>query len=366
MRRVFGPFLVAVLAAGLALSAASLFRIEPLAAGSVGRGTWQAAAQERFEGGIPGRRAALAAWTAIRYALFREGEPGVVVGTGGWLYSSEELVPVDESGRLLSAAIDRIVEARDFLEQRDIALVVALVPTKAGIYPQHLGRRALSQGLRARYALVLDALAARGVRAPDLRAALAAASRDTEVFLRTDTHWTSQGAAAAAEALAATVRPILERRGSPRQRFERTVGDVRLRRGDLLAFLPLGFLAGAVGPAPDAVRPVTTAAVAGEEAGLFGTLEIPVALVGTSYSTAGDWDFDGALRSVLEADVLTVAEEGHGPFAPLQRYLDSPAVDDPRPHVVIWEIPERYLCVPTPLGVPAAPEAAPAGTDPDG
>ena len=79
-----------------------------------------------------------------------------------------------------------------------------------------------------------------------------------------------------------------------------------------------------------------------------------MALVGTSYSAAGEWDFDGALKAALGADVLKVAEEGHGPFVPMQRYIDSPAVDDPRPHVVIWEIPERYLCVPTPLGAAAS------------
>jgi hypothetical protein len=43
----------------------------------------------------------------------------------------------------------------------------------------------------------------------------------------------------------------------------------------------------------------------------------------------------------------------------MQKYIDSPAIGDPRPDVVIWEIPERYLCVPTPLGVsePAGPGA---------
>lgn len=359
MRKTAGAFLAAILAAGLALMAVGMVRPGPAgaglrAAGSVARGTWQSSLQQDIEGRMPGQEAALGAWTAIRYLLFREGEPGVVVGRDGWLFSSEELQPVDPTGRLLESAVDRIVEARDLLAARGIGLVVALVPTKASVYPQHLGR-ALSPGLRARYEAVRGALARRGVEAPDLRTPLAGASAAADVFLRTDTHWTAEGAAVAAGALAGAIRPVLDLRGSTRQRFARTVGEPRERRGDLLAFLPLGPFS-VIGPRPDTVRPVWTAALDEGDggAGLFGALEIPVSLVGTSYSAAGDWEFEGALKEALRADVLTVAEQGHGPFAPMQRYLASPALDDPRPLVVVWEMPERYLCVPTKLGIATA------------
>ncbi|MBA7714020.1 putative alginate O-acetylase AlgJ [subsurface metagenome] len=77
--------------------------------------------------------------------------------------------------------------------------------------------------------------------------------------------------------------------------------------------------------------------------GLFDKLQIPVALVGTSYSAGEAWNFDGALKAALEADVLNVAKEGQGPFVPMKKYLESPALDDPRPDVIIWEIPERHL-----------------------
>jgi alginate O-acetyltransferase complex protein AlgJ len=373
MRKTAGAFLSAILTAGLALMAVGLARpgaARPGAArpglrpsGSVTKGQWQSSLQHDLEDGMHGKDAALGAWTAIRYLLFREGEPGLVVGRDGWLFSSEELEPVDPTGTLLEAAVDRIVEARDFLAARDIGLVVALVPTKASVYPQHLGR-ALSPGLRGRYDAVRDALSSRGVEAPDLRTPLAGAAAD--VFLRTDTHWTAEGAAAAAGALAGAIRPLLDLRDSPRQRFTRTVGEPRERRGDLLAFLPLGPLA-RIGPRPDTVRPVSTAALDEGDggAGLFGALEIPVGLVGTSYSAAGDWEFEGALKAALQADVLTVAEQGHGPFAPMQRYLASPALDDPRPLVVVWEMPERYLCVPTPLGIAGAGGGAAADASAD-
>lgn len=366
LRRLPALILVLVLAGGLtlALSSPGTFAFEPppRGPGSLLRGERAAAWQKRFEEGLRGRSLALGMWTAVRYVLFAEGEPGVLVGRDGWLFSSEELAAVDRSGRLLAAAVDRIVAVRDALDRRGIALVVALVPTKAMVCSVHLGsRHRLDPALRGRYASILAGLEGDGVTAPDLLSALGEAARHTEVFLRTDTHWSPQGAGAAARALAGPVRAELDRRGSPRSSWVTVRGEPQERGGDLLAFLPFGPLAAALGPRPDMIVKISTEpATAPDDSGaaLFGELRIPVALVGTSYSAAGAWNFDGALRQALACDVLKVAEEGRGPFAPMESYLASPALDDPRPDVVIWEIPERYLCTPTPLGIAAALPAA--------
>jgi alginate O-acetyltransferase complex protein AlgJ len=103
-----------------------------------------------------------------------------------------------------------------------------------------------------------------------------------------------------------------------------------------------------VGPRPDIIEEVTTVGAASAGAGLFDSLEIPTALVGTSYSTAGIWNFEGAVKAALDADVLMMAEEGHGPFTPMRKYLEGPALADPRPDLVIWEIPVRYLGIESP------------------
>jgi alginate O-acetyltransferase complex protein AlgJ len=366
LRRLPAVILVLVLAAGLALALSSpgtfAFEPPPGGRGTLLRGERAAAWQKRFEEGLRGRSLALGMWTAVRYVLFAEGEPGVLVGRDGWLFSSEELAAVDRSGKLLAAAVDRIAVVRDALDARGIALVVALVPTKAMVCAAHLGsRNRLDPALRGRYALILAGLERAGVTASDLFSVLGKASRHTEVFLRTDTHWSPQGAEAAAGALAGPVRAELDRRGVPRSSWITVRGEPRERRGDLLAFLPFGPLAAVLGPRPDMVATVLTEPAAAPDdsgAGLFGELRIPVALVGTSYSAAGAWNFDGALRQALACDVLKVAEEGRGPFAPMEMYLASPALEDPRPDVVVWEIPERYLCTPTPLGIARVPGAA--------
>jgi alginate O-acetyltransferase complex protein AlgJ len=167
------------------------------------------------------------------------------------------------------------------------------------------------------------------------------------MYLRTDTHWTPQGARVAARTLAAEIGPVLDARGSPRAAYGTAPGGTREVAGDLLTFVPLGPWQ-ARGPGPDRVEePVTELreqpSVEEGAAGLFSDLRIPVALVGTSYSASPISRFESALRDALNADVLNVAEEGKGPFAPMDAYLASPVIDDPRPDVVVWEIPERYL-----------------------
>jgi alginate O-acetyltransferase complex protein AlgJ len=84
----------------------------------------------------------------------------------------------------------------------------------------------------------------------------------------------------------------------------------------------------------------------GSGAGLFDIPDIPITLVGTSFSTGEVWDFAGAIRYSLQADLLNVGAEGVGPFIPMHRYLLSDTYREIAPSLVIWEIPERYLTLP--------------------
>lgn len=203
--------------------------------------------------------------------------------------------------------------------------------------------------------------------APDLLTPLLEARAEAPVFLRTDTHWTPFGAQVAARALAAALRPALpedselfraayETRTLPPEPFE----------GDLLAFVPLGPLQH-LGPPPETLEPRTTEAVGErEQGGLFDTPEIPVVLVGTSYSAGERWNFAGALREALGADVLNVADEGLGPLPPMHAFLDAATLRDTPPELVIWEFPERYLPIPNgPEGDALIDEAAAAGAVPN-
>lgn len=310
-------------------------------------GSWAAAWQSGYENGLPLRATAIGLWTMLRYGLFREARPEVLIGSGGWLFSAEEFDPPDSLSVPLAAAVVRVAATRDLLAAKGIGLVVALVPTKASVQEDHLGRYVIPPELRSRYADALRDLRSRGVTAPDLLGPLRAGAATVDMYLRTDTHWTPQGARLAALTLAPSLERLLDARGSPRQPFVTETGSEREIAGDLLKFIPLGPWQNR-GPAPDKVVETLTTVENNGAGGvspddLFGELDIPVALVGTSYSVNPVSGFEGALKDAINADVLNVAEEGKGPFAPMDAYLGSTAIDNHRPDVVVWEIPERYL-----------------------
>ncbi|MNY45936.1 Alginate biosynthesis protein AlgX precursor [compost metagenome] len=99
-------------------------------------------------------------------------------------------------------------------------------------------------------------------------------------------------------------------------------------------------------PAPDTLQKRTThvaETAADTSDALFADNEIPVALVGTSYSANPNWNFVGALQQALQSDVANYAEDGHGPVLPMLKYLQSDAFKNSPPQVLIWEFPERYL-----------------------
>ena len=83
---------------------------------------------------------------------------------------------------------------------------------------------------------------------------------------------------------------------------------------------------------------------------LFADSEVPVTLVGTSYSANPNWNFVGALKQALRSDVINDSKDGHGPILPMLAYLKSDAFKNTPPQVLIWEFPERYLPVDNEIG----------------
>ncbi|MBU0928093.1 MAG: hypothetical protein KKA67_10110 [Spirochaetes bacterium] len=299
----------------------------------------------RLEAEIPFRKAAISAFATVRYDAFGEGYRGVVVGDDGWLFSSEEFDPdlSRAEGFLEGSFEDALAAARDRLAARGVSLVVALVPSKSRIYPDKLGGSAIPPAIEARYenlALFIEGL---GVPVVDLAAALssarAARSGGAEPFLRSDSHWTPEGAAAAAAAIAGRVASLgLVLPGS--EIIAEDEGS-ETREGDLMAFLPGRGATLRPLPPPERISAHETFADSG--AGLFGSQAIPVALVGTSYSAEPAWHFEGFLKRALGADVMNLAESGKGPFEPMRAALAGGEIEANGTLLVVWEIPERYV-----------------------
>lgn len=345
-----GAFLLLTLVGGVGVALLQPATWQWPREGSFWHGEQAATYEKAFNEALPFRDAAVATWGVLEYALFREGLEGVVVGREGWLFTNEEVTFYSDASTETARKLAFIKQVRNELRDRNIGLIVALVPDKSRVYAEFVGR-ALPRYTENRYAAFRKSLTAAGILAPDLLAPLLRAKAQTQVYLRTDTHWTPAGAEVAATALAkALVRAgIAELFASD---YTTAVTGEAAYRGDLLNFLPLGALQARLGPAPDRLesRQTTAASAAG---GLFGSQSVPVTLIGTSYSADDRWNFSGALQTALGADVLNLASEGQGPLPPMRAYLESPEFKDAPPSLVVWEIPERYLPAPPPREPPA-------------
>jgi alginate O-acetyltransferase complex protein AlgJ len=302
------------------------------------KGEWSATLEQDFDKTLPFHQAAIDTWGVIEYGLFKDGRPGVLVGKEGWLFTDEEFQFLTGEKAEIQAKVTFIAEIKARLEARGIDLVIALIPAKARVYREHLGRYTLPTHAKNRYHAFRQELLALGVNTPDLLTPLLEAKSQEPVFLRTDTHWRPFGARVVAKELAA----VSQRVGNTP--FTSQTFDAREHVGDLMNFIPLGSWQGRLGPAPDLLRQETTL---GQETatslGLFETISVPITLVGTSYSANPLWNFAGALQQELGADVLNAAQEGRGPMLPMLDYLENDAFRESPPEVVIWEIPERYL-----------------------
>ncbi len=337
----------AALFAGLVLilGIAALVRawdFRPMQHPDILRGKLAHAFETHYDKEFPLKNLGVNLWAAIDYSLFKEGRPGVVVGRDGWLYTDEEFKLDNDSPALIERNLTLIDWVKRNLARRHITLLVALVPAKARVYPQHLDHRRPPPLRQALYARTLDALRADGIATASLLQPLRSGARQHPTFLRTDTHWTPYGAQLAAQAIAARVGRFVDTTDT----FRTQTSGTRVHRGDLFNFLPLDPWFGWLLPPPDRLTQARTMATgnAGDLLGADPAAE--VALVGTSYSAEPQWNFAGALEQALHTDVLNYAKDGKGPFAPMLAYLHSADFRAAPPKLVIWEVPERYLPLP--------------------
>ena len=306
--------------------------------------------EAHYDDAFPVRKFGISLWAALDYVLFHEARSGVVIGKDDWLYTDEEFVIGSDASRELLRNFALINWARTQLAERQVRLLMAIVPSKARVYPEHLGRRTPPTLHRDLYRRVQDQFEATRLPSADLLPALTEGKATQPTYLRTDTHWTPHGARLAAAKIAVAVDQLRTPPASPTV-FEIKSDGTRTHRGDLYNFLPLDPYFAFLLPPPDTLDVVTTER-AGDAGGgdLLGDAVAPrIALVGTSYSAEPQWNFVGALEHALGEDVGNYSKEGVGPFAPMFEYLRSEDFRRAPPKLVIWEIPERYLVVHQPL-----------------
>lgn len=299
------------------------------------------------------REWAIGVFGSYRYLVFNEGRSGVLVGNDGWLFTDEEFRSAPDAGEKLQRTVDFISEIRNRLAVEGTRLTVALVPAKAEIYAEELGRFTLPAEPANRYDRARALLALRNVEVPDLRSVLLEQKEHDRLFLKTDTHWTPAGAIAVAGALATSGHRITGANPPAFALHETARFDVD---GDLARFL-----GGAIKSGENIqLYEASSVQEIDSTADLFGQSGASVVLVGTSYSANEKWGFEAALKSSLGEDVVNVAEQGEGPFKPMASYVDSGAFRQAPPELVIWEIPVRYMLSYTPGESSDGTESKPA------
>lgn len=303
-------------------------------------GATQAALEDAFDSALVIREPAIHAWNALRYFGFGETLPGAVAGRDHWLFTDEEYVaPADFQARR-TASVTLIAQAVARLEAAGSDVRVVLLPDKARVYPDKL-QRPRPPLVEGRYAATMADLAQAGVEVVGALTALTDGRAVAAMFLARDTHWTPQGAQAVARAVAPHILSLTETRAT----FSTALGSPVAHEGDLVTFADAGMWSDALGLGPETIDRYTTTQAASEDlsAGLFGDIDIPAVLIGTSYSAVPTWHFEGFLKQESQTDILNLSTQGEGPFAPMQAYLAEVDAGRAPASVVIWEVPERYL-----------------------
>jgi len=286
------------------------------------------------------REPSIQIWANLQYALFREGASGVVIGSDGWLYTNQEyLIPNNYRSNLRSQAA-RIAAIEAELKKHNKQLILAPLPMKLDIYPEH-ATRPWDPRMPKVYEDFLAELAAHQVETVPLRALFLEQKDQTPLFFKKDTHWTPEGARLAARQIALAHPELV---GSTA--FQSRMVSEKPLKSDLMNFIQFGAWLDPELFAESSVVPVyeTLADDAERSADdLFGDQSQSIMLVGTSYTKIEDWNFAGFLREALQNDLLTIAVEGRGPFHAMDEFMNSEYLTNTEITQVIWEFPVRTV-----------------------
>jgi alginate O-acetyltransferase complex protein AlgJ len=271
----------------------------------------------------------------------------VRLGYDEWLFSVEEIEYFRQASEFQQVRTGVIGQLSSALARQNVRLVVAVVPDKARIHAQQFMGHRYPEWYQDRYASILQQLKAHQVMVVDVQQAMRlelAARPDQSLYYRTDTHWNQTGARLAAQAVSQVVRQQGLKGESVVFQTE-TDDKTTVRVGDLLRMMGLGDMPDLFRPNPDTEHTDTTRKLAGNASmGLLGDIQVPVTLVGTSYSLRAN--FQGYLQASLQADVLNVAQDGGGFMQSMASYLKDDAFKSSPPQVLVWEIPERVFSRP--------------------
>jgi alginate O-acetyltransferase complex protein AlgJ len=285
----------------------------------------------------------------VSWLLFHDTGPRVRPGCQGWLFLTDEMRINRHARANADTKARAVIDVQQRLSQRNIQLLVAVVPDKSRIVADQLCGLDRPAELARRAVEWTTTLNQAGVSAVNLAPMLQPLG--ASAYLRTDTHWSESGSSAAAQTIAQQVQQM-RIRATPQKTFAIHSDAAALRAGDLVRLAGIDWLPMSWQPTPETV--VATQVSAQQEAAkgasdnlddLFGDDALPnVALIGTSFSRNSN--FLGFLELALGAPVGSFAKDGGEFSGAANQYFSNPAFRETPPRLLIWEIPERDLQTP--------------------
>ena len=177
------------------------------------------------------RQELITLWAHVEALFGESAEDGVILGSDGWLYYADELAdytgtePMTE--RQVFAAARNLALMREYADGLGADFVFTIAPNKSSLYPEHMPAYPRS-GERTDAERLAAELEAQDVDYVNLFELFAA--EDATLYFAHDSHWTSRGAALAADALNAALG--VESRFADGYEFES-----RAHTGDLFEML---------------------------------------------------------------------------------------------------------------------------------
>lgn len=195
------------------------------------------------ESNIGFRAEIIDAYSRLNETLFHvSGEEQVIVGRDGFLFFAPTLPGYlgrsPAKGETIDGIADKLAELCGVLAEYDVGFIMVIAPNKSSIYPEYMPYYLRPAAGASDAKRLLDALALRGVYAPDLFSALALHKEDGPLYYRTDTHWNPRGAFYAYRMLMAIMR--IETRAFVNDAYDTGEWANADMRGDLAAmYMPV-------------------------------------------------------------------------------------------------------------------------------
>lgn len=178
------------------------------------------------------RQDMITAWSALNARMLRSPiTKDVVLGTDGWLYFADTLP--DYAGldpmtdRELFSAARNLALISEYCADRGAEFLFTVAPNKNSLYPEHMSGLTASPEPHDAERLAKE-LARQGVGYLDLFALFR--GREETLYFQTDSHWNSQGAALAADALSGAL-------GRSSRYFDGPFTPEEVHKGDLYDML---------------------------------------------------------------------------------------------------------------------------------